>query len=394
MNWFLLQKFSQFQSTLLEKEKTDTGSGTLPPLPPDDDGKNDDERFEPDQEMTSRVYKWIQEGNAKNIIKTIIDTVLSKQDFQYHLYPSHIKDVSYPFTLYGEINLTFEHILSEQDVEFSLLLNNMKNVLLNSNLWKYLGIPYEQAFRYTQNELFVEFILLTIVSSSLFKFIPQCAFWAYEQAPKYINIIKKTILDLYKNKYPNLDPNSLKVEVGKKPECHGSYFQSKKIYLRSWRIFNFSLSTWKFEQKIDGTPFEQIDPSAQKSIMGYIDSVLESVYDEIYAKSAYGNESIDVYVSSGRAYEEPTFNVSPSYVIYSKNINEEESLKEIVEQYGNKIIEIFGTIPQQLVKMSVETRGYEFPTDQGQEETDLSLSIKGIKVKDNEIIIKLGLDVF
>jgi hypothetical protein len=395
MNWYLLRKFSQIQLSLLEEKKTDTGSGTLPPLPPDDDGKDDDERFEPDQDMIMRVYKWIQDGHAKDIIKTIIDTVLSKQDFKYSLYPSHNKDITYPFIMYGEVNLTFEHTLTEQDVEFSLLLNNMKNTLLHSNLWKYLGIPYEQAFSYTQNEFFTEFILFTIVGSSLFTSIPQCAFWAYEEAPKYINIIKKTILDIYGKKYPNLDPNSLKIEPGKQPECHGSYFHDqRKIYLRSWNKFSFFVSVWKFEQKTGGTPFEQIDPKAQKSIMGYIDSVLESVYEEIWANGAFENESIDIYISSGKAYEELTFDISPSYVLYSKNINEEESLKEIVEKYGNKIIEIIGTIPEQLIKMSVQNRVYQFPTDQGQEETDLSLSIKGIKLQNNEIIIKIGLDVY
>jgi hypothetical protein len=74
MNWYCLQKKSQQQVETIEK--TDIGGIDNPP-PIDNSSNHDNNNFEPSRQMIDSIYKWIEEGNAQNISKLLIQLLVN-----------------------------------------------------------------------------------------------------------------------------------------------------------------------------------------------------------------------------------------------------------------------------------------------------------------------------
>jgi hypothetical protein len=385
MNWYCLQKKSQQQVETIEK--TDIGGIDNPP-PIDNSSNHDNNNFEPSRQMIDSIYKWIEEGNAQNISKLLIQTTLSKFEYKIHTNFKIETTPVFPLIIQGHCLLTFDHLLGFESVELSLLMQQIKNMLLQSNLWKYIKIPYESAFKYTQNEAFVEFVTRIIGFYTFDGEIKECAFWSYSESPKYINEIKKNIFNHLKKKFTNLDFDSIQVSFPAKPTCRGSCPENLGFYLSSYNYAEFTANIWKFEQKIEGNNFEKLDIHSQKEIVSYLNGVLESEWEGIYTRE---NEDIEISYNK----RDDDLIIYPDNIVYFKNILEEESLKYLLEENlvnQSNIRSILESIPTELLDVIKHEGIYRVPIDEDNwtvGNVKIILRIREIKLQNNVIFIKI-----
>jgi hypothetical protein len=155
--------------------------------------------------------------------------------------------------------------------------------MLNSTLWKYLGIQYEKAMNYLDNGRFMSVVFWAALRSAIHQGVNNCAFWTYNNVDKYLDLLKQRIFDTaYGFGFKNADINTITIDKNGNPTCGGDVFinsfndPSLSLFISTRQWYRYSISPWSFQQK-EATGFESLTPENQKNVINDLSMIISDI---------------------------------------------------------------------------------------------------------------------
>ena len=360
MHWY---KLSQNISQPIVDEEIETNIGDLPPIdPPDNSGSGDDSAYEPDSNIENKISEWFNKEGFKLFSSDIFEVIMSnvEPDVKVH---SPIKN--YPttdnFRVRGDAQIIIQFKIAENNPILSTMEFNIKMGMLNSTLWKYLGIPYEKAMNYLDNGRFMSVVFWAALRSAIRQGSNSCAFWTYNNIDKYLDLLKQRILDtVYGFGFKNSDINTIAIDKNGNPTCGGDVFMNSfndptlSLFIDTRQSYRYSISPWSFQQK-ESTGFDSLTPENQKNVI----NDLSMIVSDIEETDIVNNLNIE-FTTSGK-YSPGDRESPPEYPeIYIESIEPSrvsqqfkfDGSEEILSSFSaDDLNMILNTIPKDLLKI-------------------------------------------
>ena len=347
-----LSKTAQYLAQELGIEPS-MGNEEPPQVPEDND--NDGRNFEPDENMARKIAEWAKTKGCQEVGQDVLPMALSippNIDIVVKVNPQNAT----LFRLKGTATIRFIHELSDHIPQWSSIANSIRSRLLQSSLWNYLGVPYEDGFFYLQNTTFTEFVMISILQSCLYNKKNEIAFWAYENADKYVGRVKESIANELRN--TNTDIESLQIQQMPQQASGKNFWRTDTVVLMSSMQFSFAVKPWKFEQKTNQGAFLSLAPQLQKAIILDIAEILETLSSQIETQRTLNAEIYlvgkEYAATTDRLEERPEVNEiefvpDPIEIYYP--ISELSSLSTMASE---NLEQIFSSIPTVLLHINNE----------------------------------------
>jgi len=285
MNWY---KTAQYDTQQMVEEEYATDTGNTPPVDPPDDDSSGGGGYEPDERMARRIYEWFEKEGYKLFSSDIFEMILENTEPDVMVYsPIKNNPTTSNFKVRGDAQINISFMIQEDNPILSILEQNIKMSMLNSSLWKYLGIPYENAMNYLSSGSFMQVILWSAVRFAIKKGSNHCKFWVYSNVDKYLDQLKERILStVYGFGFQNADPATLEISKNGDPECGGQVGMRSmndptlSLYIGTRQYFRYSISPWAFKQDASKRGFENLSPENQKHVMADLAMIIDDMGEE------------------------------------------------------------------------------------------------------------------
>jgi hypothetical protein len=400
MNWY---KDSQ-QTNIEDKIDLDIGNNGSNIEPPDDsddfnDGSNEEDYSS--EKWTDGVKNWCKSStHAKSIYDYITKKILELEpkievipDFSSKNTPSPVE------RFYIEVTFRAIHSIEDNSIEWQTILNTLPEMLIKSDLWKYVGVPYEEAFKHSG-----DYALISLVATMLILFNNrnnnnQSSFWIFDNISRYSNFIITDVISIAKRFCKNANEKTIEKVKDYKPNSEFVYNRSLdsnsqgSLTIISRKKMGFSLESWTFKQT-DDNEFTKLDPIQQENIALIIDEVVNNIVDS----DEVNNLDIEVdFLSESKpsTFDSPSESpqVNNIYIMPSKDnflIDLKDSIDIFAVMDNNNIYKLLSSIPKDFLSVysiltSVETKHLHNYIN-----VYIGINLLGFILKDNNIYVTVG----
>jgi hypothetical protein len=397
MNWYKQFRFAQSSqptASLLEQEKTDVGGIDFPPI--DHNDASDSHDFDPDDKIIDGIAKWVSEGKSRKMEQQILYMVMENIEPEVDVSVNIFESIDIPLQVSGSAKLNLKLHLPHQCPMMEIIVQHLKPQIFKSDLWKYIGVPYESAYQYIENGIFIDVVVATIANNAFQNASNECAFWMYENASKYTNSVKQSIINEISRRFKGqADLSQLQISGNKKPTCRGLAFMGDfGCILLPEKDFDFTVPTWTFKQN-NNSAFERLAASTQKSLVYFLQDILSNQYDIISE-----NNTVDAYAIIRGFQNIDDLIIDPDEITIKEPINNEtlSGLDENAESIISGLLSIPGSLLQRIsyigsYEAQAKDSNYKDARYEPEEiDIKLILSIQKITIKENMLILKINIE--